>query len=144
MGRVLAVIIWILTLLSVLMFVSGKWWFPDRHFRSCSSPRPPVHDHDMVVGISFTAAQIGLGWMVWKYRDTGKAGDRARLFARQQSSRGALDRDHRLCVYRARSDGPERLGFVALERCASGFLSRLKWSRNSFSGTSTTPAKTTN
>jgi len=31
----------------------------------------------IVVGISFTAAQIGLGWMVWKYRDTGKAGERA-------------------------------------------------------------------
>ena len=28
MGRVLAVIIWIITLLSVLLFVSGKWWFP--------------------------------------------------------------------------------------------------------------------
>jgi cytochrome c oxidase subunit 2 len=31
----------------------------------------------LVVGISFTAAQIGLGWMVWKYRDTGKPGDRS-------------------------------------------------------------------
>jgi cytochrome c oxidase subunit II len=31
----------------------------------------------VVVGLTFTAAQIGLGWMVWKYRDTGKAGDRA-------------------------------------------------------------------
>jgi cytochrome c oxidase subunit 2 len=31
----------------------------------------------IVVGIAFTAAQVGLGWMVWKYRDTGKAGDRA-------------------------------------------------------------------
>ena len=31
----------------------------------------------LVVGLSFTAAQIGLGWMVWKYRDTGKSGDRA-------------------------------------------------------------------
>jgi cytochrome c oxidase subunit 2 len=31
----------------------------------------------VVVGISFTAAQIGLGWMVWKYRDTGSSTDRA-------------------------------------------------------------------
>ena len=77
MGRVLAVIIWVLTLLSVLLFVSGKWWFP-----TPISEHAPALDRQfmitiLVVGISFTAAQIGLGWMVWKYRDTGKPGDRA-------------------------------------------------------------------
>jgi cytochrome c oxidase subunit II len=77
MGRVLAVIIWILTLLSVLLFVSGKWWFP-----AAISNHAPALDRQfmitlVIVGLSFTAAQIGLGWMVWKYRDTGKAGDRA-------------------------------------------------------------------
>jgi cytochrome c oxidase subunit 2 len=77
MGRVLAVIIWILTLLSVLLFVNGKWWFP-----AAISEHAPALDRQfmitiVVVGISFTAAQIGLGWMVWKYRDTGKEGDRA-------------------------------------------------------------------
>ncbi len=77
MGRVLAVIIWIITLLSVLLFVSGKWWFP-----AAISDHAPALDRQfmitiIVVGLSFTAAQIGLGWMVWKYRDTGKSGDRA-------------------------------------------------------------------
>lgn len=77
MGRVLAVIIWVLTLLSVLLFVCGKWWFP-----AAISEHAPALDRQfmitiLVVGISFTAAQIGLGWMVWKYRDTGKPGDRA-------------------------------------------------------------------
>ena len=77
MGRVLAVIIWIITLLSVLMFLSGKWWLP-----AAISNHAPALDRQfmitiIVVGISFTAAQIGLGWMVWKYRDTGKNGDRA-------------------------------------------------------------------
>jgi cytochrome c oxidase subunit 2 len=77
MGRVLAVIIWIITLLSVLLFLSGKWWLP-----AAISNHAPALDRQfmitiIVVGISFTAAQIGLGWMVWKYRDTGKAGDRA-------------------------------------------------------------------
>jgi cytochrome c oxidase subunit 2 len=76
MGRVLAVIIWIITALSVLMFVSKKWWFP-----AAISEHGPALDRQflitiLVVGISFAAAQIGLGWMVWKYRDTGKAGDR--------------------------------------------------------------------
>jgi cytochrome c oxidase subunit 2 len=76
MGRALAVIIWILTALSVLLFVSGKWWFP-----ASITEHGPALDRlffitILVVGVSFTAAQIGLGWMVWKYRDTGKAGDR--------------------------------------------------------------------
>ncbi|PYS74005.1 MAG: hypothetical protein DMF69_03080 [Acidobacteria bacterium] len=76
MGRALAVIIWILTALSVLLFVSGKWWFP-----AAITEHGPALDRQflitiIVVGISFTAAQVGLGWMVWKYRDTGRAGDR--------------------------------------------------------------------
>src|SRR5215207_1002146 len=77
MGRVLAVIIWIITLLSVLLFVSGKWWFPE-----AISDHAPALDRQfmitiVVVGLAFTAAQVGLGWMVWKYRDTGNASDRA-------------------------------------------------------------------
>src|SRR6185436_11199340 len=76
MGRVLAVIIWILTALSVLLFVSKKWWFP----ASISEHGPALDRQFMItlviVGISFTAAQVGLGWVVWKYRDTGKPGDR--------------------------------------------------------------------
>jgi cytochrome c oxidase subunit 2 len=77
MGRVLAVIIWIITLLSVLLFVAGKWWFP-----AAISEHAPALDRQfmitiVVVGISFTAAQVGLGWMVWKYRDTGSRSDRA-------------------------------------------------------------------
>jgi cytochrome c oxidase subunit II len=77
MGRVLAVIIWTVTLLSVLLFLVGKWWLPE-----AISDHAPALDRQflitiIVVGISFTAAQVGLGWMVWKYRDTGKAGDRA-------------------------------------------------------------------
>ena len=77
MGRVLAVIIWIVTLLSVLLFLSGKWWLP-----AAISDHAPALDRQfmitiIVVGISFTAAQVGLGWVVWKYRDTGKTGDRA-------------------------------------------------------------------
>ena len=71
MGRALAVIIWILTLLSVVLFVSKKWWFPP-----AISAHGPALDRQfmitiVVVGVAFAAAQIGLGWMVWKYRDVG-------------------------------------------------------------------------
>jgi len=77
MGRVLAVIIWIITLLSVLLFVSGKWWFPEGISSHAAALDRQFMITIVVVGIAFAAAQIGLGWMVWKYRDTGAPTDRA-------------------------------------------------------------------
>jgi cytochrome c oxidase subunit 2 len=77
MGRVLAVIIWIITILSVMLFFVRKWWFPE-----AISQHAPALDRQflitiVVVGISFAAAQFALGWTVWKFRDTGKPGDRS-------------------------------------------------------------------
>src|SRR6266536_2238197 len=73
MGRALGVIIWFLTLASVWMFLSGRWWFP----ASISEHGPAVDSQFtitiIVVGIAFTAAQVGLGWVVWKYRDSANA-----------------------------------------------------------------------
>jgi cytochrome c oxidase subunit 2 len=70
MGRVLGIAIWLITLGSVGLFASKHWWFPE----AISEHGPPV-DHQflltiVVCGVAFAAAQIGLGWMVWKYRDT--------------------------------------------------------------------------
>lgn len=70
MGRVLAVLIWLITLLTVILFVSKRWWFPEN-----------ISEHGIgidrqfaitltVVAISFVAAQIGLGYTIWKYRST--------------------------------------------------------------------------
>src|SRR3954469_12134498 len=77
MGRALGVVIWLLALASVYLFVGGGWWFP----KAITEHAPAVDRQFLitiiVVGISFTAAQVGLGWMVWKYRDSGKSGDRA-------------------------------------------------------------------
>ena len=69
MGRVLAVVIWILTLGSVLLFTTKKWWFP-----TSISAHAPALDRQFlititVVGIAFTAAQIGLGYAIWRFRD---------------------------------------------------------------------------
>jgi cytochrome c oxidase subunit 2 len=71
MGRALAVLIWVMTVLSVWMFVSGKWWFP-----ASISEHGPAYDQQfiltiIVVGISFAAAQVGLGYAVWRFRDRG-------------------------------------------------------------------------
>lgn len=68
MGRILAIAIWVITGASLWMFLSGRWWFPE----SISEHGPSV-DRQFVLtiivcGIAFAAAQIGLGWVVWKYR----------------------------------------------------------------------------
>src|SRR6266571_9035410 len=69
MGRVLGIAIWIITIASVWMFVSGRWWFPE----AITEHGPRVDSQFMitivVVGIAFASAQIGLGWVLWKYRD---------------------------------------------------------------------------
>jgi len=73
MGRALGIVIWLVTLASVGMFLSKHWWFP----QTISEHGPRVDSQFtltiIVVGIAFTAAQVGLGWAVWKYRDTADA-----------------------------------------------------------------------
>ncbi len=71
MGRALAALIWVMTLLSVWLFVGSGWWFPPS-----ISEHGPAYDRQflltiIVVGIAFAAAQIGLGYALWRFRDTG-------------------------------------------------------------------------
>jgi cytochrome c oxidase subunit II len=70
MGRFLGIAIWVITLASLWMFLSKRWWFPE----SISDHGPSVDSQFMITivvcGIAFAAAQIGLGWVVWKYRDS--------------------------------------------------------------------------
>jgi cytochrome c oxidase subunit II len=66
MGRALGVVIWLLTLASVVLFFSG-WWFP-----TAITEHAPAIDRQfmitmVVVGIAFVAAQIGLGYAVWRF-----------------------------------------------------------------------------
>src|SRR4051812_28967922 len=69
MGRLLGIAIWVITILSVAMFFHKGWWFPE----SITEHGPRVDSQfaiaTIVRGIAIAAAQIGLGWAVWKYRD---------------------------------------------------------------------------
>src|SRR6266481_9920313 len=69
MGRALAVIIWILTLGSVGLFFVKQWWFPTAISSHAAALDRQFLLTIIVVGIAFTAAQVGLGYMVWKYRE---------------------------------------------------------------------------
>ena len=72
MGRAFAVFLWVMTGLSVWMFVNGKWWFPPS-----ITEHGPAYDRQfiltmVVVGVAFVAAQVALGYAVWRFRDTGE------------------------------------------------------------------------
>jgi cytochrome c oxidase subunit 2 len=72
MGRALAVFLWVMTGLSVWMFVNGRWWFP-----TAISEHGPAYDQQFiltiaVVGVAFVSAQVALGYAVWRFRDTGE------------------------------------------------------------------------
>jgi len=69
MGLALLAIIWLITFLSTYFFVAQTWWLP--HGASASAQ---WIDHQftltyILMGIVFVAAQVSLGYLVWKYRD---------------------------------------------------------------------------
>jgi cytochrome c oxidase subunit II len=71
MGLVLLIVIWLITLVSTYFFLAKTWWLP-----TGASAIAPAIDHHFVttfvlMGIVFVAAQLALGYLVWKYRDGG-------------------------------------------------------------------------
>src|SRR5436853_1496431 len=71
MGRILAIAIWIITGASLWMFLSHRWWFPEAISEHGGRVDSQFGITIVVCGIAFAAAQIGLGWAVWKYRASG-------------------------------------------------------------------------
>ncbi len=68
----LAVLIWLFTIVTAIAFASRHWWFP-----VSASSHGEFLDGQFVVtlvvtGVVFILAQMGLGWAVFRYRDTGQ------------------------------------------------------------------------
>lgn len=72
MAKALAVLIWLITLFAVVLFSGRYGWFPE----TISEFGPAIDAQFMrtlvVVGIAFVLSQVGLGYYVWRYRDTGR------------------------------------------------------------------------
>src|ERR1700680_3157502 len=69
MGLALLLLIWLITLASTYFFVAKTWWLP-----AGASAAAGWIDHlfaltFIIMGIVFLAAQLGLGYIVWKYRE---------------------------------------------------------------------------
>jgi cytochrome c oxidase subunit 2 len=74
MGLILLCVIWLITLASTYFFLAKTWWMP-----AGASAAAAAIDHQfaitfVVMGIVFVAAQMTLGYVVWKYRDHSGAG----------------------------------------------------------------------
>ena len=73
MGLALLALIWVITFVSTYFFVAKTWWLP--HGASAAAPwidRQFALTY-IVMGIVFVAAQLALGYLVWKYRDRPSA-----------------------------------------------------------------------
>jgi cytochrome c oxidase subunit 2 len=73
MGLVLLAVIWLITFVSTYFFIAKTWWLP--HGAALAAP---WIDHQfaltyVLMGIVFLAAQVSLGYLVWKYRDRPSA-----------------------------------------------------------------------
>ncbi|HZP02031.1 MAG TPA: cytochrome c oxidase subunit II [Terriglobia bacterium] len=67
----LAVLVALITIVSVAIFWGHYWWFPVD-----ISTHGAAMDHQfnltlIICGVVFIASQLGLAWFVWKYRDRG-------------------------------------------------------------------------
>ena len=73
MGLVLLIIIWLITLVSTYFFVAKTWWLPV----GASAAAAGIDHHFTVsfilMGVVFVAAQLALGFLVWKYRSGGSS-----------------------------------------------------------------------
>ncbi|MBV9610665.1 MAG: hypothetical protein JO187_13970, partial [Acidobacteria bacterium] len=71
MGLALLFIIWLITLVSTYFFAAKTWWMP-----ATAALNGPAIDSQFMftyiaMGVVFLAAQLSLGYFVWKYRDRG-------------------------------------------------------------------------
>ncbi len=70
MGLALMVLIWLITLVSTYFFVAKTWWLPVGASAATGFIDQQFTFTFIIMGIVFLAAQLGLGYIVWRYRQT--------------------------------------------------------------------------
>jgi cytochrome c oxidase subunit 2 len=73
MGLALLLLIWLITFASTYFFVAKTWWLP-----AGASAAAGWIDHQfaltfVIMGIVFVAAQVSLGYIVWRYRENSSS-----------------------------------------------------------------------
>ena len=70
MGLALMALIWLITLASTYFFVAKTWWLPVGASAATAFIDGQFTLTFIMMGIVFLAAQLSLGYIVWKYRQT--------------------------------------------------------------------------
>ena len=70
MGLALMALIWLITLISTYFFVAKTWWLPVGASAATGFIDRQFTITFIIMGIVFLAAQLGLGYIVWRYRQT--------------------------------------------------------------------------
>ncbi|HEY6337294.1 MAG TPA: cytochrome c oxidase subunit II [Candidatus Sulfotelmatobacter sp.] len=73
MGLALMALIWLITLVSTYFFVAKTWWLPAGAADAAGFIDGQLALTFVLMGIVFLAAQLGLGYIVWKYRERASA-----------------------------------------------------------------------
>jgi len=73
MGLALMAVIWLITLVSTYFFVAKTWWLPAGAAAAAGFIDRQFAITYVLMGIVFLAAQLGLGYIAWKYRDHASA-----------------------------------------------------------------------
>jgi cytochrome c oxidase subunit 2 len=73
MGLALLVLIWLITLVSTYFFVAKTWWFPVGASAAAGFIDKQFAFTFIIVGIVFVVAQLSLGYIAWRYRETPNA-----------------------------------------------------------------------
>jgi cytochrome c oxidase subunit 2 len=69
MGLALMALIWLITLVSTYFFAAKTWWLPAGASASAKWIDGQFALTFVLMGIVFLAAQLGLGYIVWRYRE---------------------------------------------------------------------------
>jgi cytochrome c oxidase subunit 2 len=70
MGLALLILIWLITLVSTYFFVAKTWWLPAGAAAAAQWIDGQFTLTFIIMGVVFLAAQLGLGYIVWKYKET--------------------------------------------------------------------------
>ncbi len=69
MGLALMALIWLITLVSTYFFVAKTWWLPVGASAVTGFIDKQFDLTFVIMGVVFLAAQLGLGYIVWKYKE---------------------------------------------------------------------------
>src|SRR5215469_15350908 len=73
MGLALLALIWLITVISTYFFVAKTWWLPVGASAAAGWIDGQFKLTYIIMGIIFVAAQMSLGYLVWRYRETPKS-----------------------------------------------------------------------